>query len=452
MQAKEFGKPILYKKIQIPNAFLTDAIIENQELQFGGDIRIGDLSGDGQADLLVYRSADKGMKPCFMGAFTMDGEILWQVGQGGEQPARPGPVAIHDIDGDGVTEVICFFIDTTRKSTSDSMENVVVQIRNGSTSEVKKEAAPAELSMCRGEGPNWVHQRILIANFRGTETPRDFLVKLGDKVIAFDENIEMLWTYRIKWNEYSKCSAYIPAVGDIDKDGRDEVNGGYYLLDHDGKPKWEKQLGRHMDSVAITEWDDGRVRAICSGFGHVMDEHGNIILKLGEEIVPHGQEVRCANFVPEFPRPEMIIRYNGHSPDVMLVSNTGEVLKRFQINDSPNNTGMEAIFWNGPNFREHRHAKKQVIAPALLYNGGLLWHGTGQLFAALPGLPEPVGPARMGWYHCIPANLCGDEREEIVLYNPWDKFIYIYTPFPLDEKAFKGYYAGPRQYNVRLMD
>ena len=39
----------------------------------------------------------------------------------------------------------------------------------------------------------------------------------------------MLWTYEIKWNEYGKCSAYIPAVGDIDGDGKDEVNGGYYL-------------------------------------------------------------------------------------------------------------------------------------------------------------------------------------------------------------------------------
>jgi hypothetical protein len=440
MQSNEFGKPILYKKIQLPAAILTNATIENQQLQFGGDVRIGDLSGDGQVDFLVYRSIDKGMKPCFISAFTIDGKILWQVGQGGEQPARPGPMAIHDIDGDTAAEVICFFIDPHRKATPDSMENVVIQIKDGSTGEVKNQAAPAEFRKCCGDGPNWVHQRILIANFRGTETPRDILVKLGDKVIAFDENIEILWTYRIKWNEYGKCSAYIPSVGDIDGDGRDEVNGGYYLLDHDGKPKWEKQLGEHMDSVAITEWDDGRIRAICSGFGHVVDEHGNIILRLGKEIVPHGQEVRCADFSPESCGPEMITRYNGHEPDVILVSNKGEILKRFQINDSPNNTGMEAIFWHGHD------------APALLYNGGMLWRGMGQLFAALPSLPEPVGPARMGWYHCIPANVCGDDREEIVLYNPWDKFIYIYTPSPLDEEAFKTYQPGQRQYNARLMD
>jgi hypothetical protein len=67
-------------------------------------------------------------------------------------------------------------------------------------------------------------------------------------------------------------------------------------------------------------------------------------------------------------------------------------------------------------------------------------------------LPEPVGPVKMGWYHCIPANVCQDEREEVVLYNPWDRWVYIYTPMPLKPDAFEGYRASPRQYNARLMD
>lgn len=52
----------------------------------------------------------------------------------------------------------------------------------------------------------------------------------------------------------------------------------------------------------------------------------------------------------------------------------------------------------------------------------------------------------MGWYHCIPADVCGDNREEIVVYNPWDQFIYIYTPAPYKKEAFKGYQPAPRQY------
>ena len=440
MGSAQFGEPVLYRKVTVPDALVTRDQIEGERLDYGGDIRIGDLTGDGQADLLVFRCADGGMKPCFLGAFALDGRVLWQVGQGGGQPARPGAAAIHDIDGDGRTEVVCFFLDPTPHAPADSMANVVVQIRDGPTGHVKHQAAPDALTQRRGTGPNWVHQRILIANLRGMPTPRDLVVKLGDTVLAMDEHLDVLWTYTIGWNEYGGCSAYIPAVGDIDGDRRDEVTGGYYLLDHDGTPLWQEPLGPHMDSVAIAPWDNGRMRAICSGAGHVVDADGHIVLELGEDVVPHGQEVRVATFVPDLPGPQMIIRYNAHRPALMLVDNTGRVVNRFEVNASPNNTGMEAVFWAGPD------------APALVYNGGVLWHGTGERFAVLPGLPEPVGPARMGWYHCIPADVCGDGREELVLYNPWDRFVWIYTPAPLDEAAFNGYQPGPRQYNARLMD
>jgi hypothetical protein len=48
--------------------------------------------------------------------------------------------------------------------------------------------------------------------------------------------------------------------------------------------------------------------------------------------------------------------------------------------------------------------------------------------------------------------VCGDSREEVVVYNPWDKNVYIYTPAPLKEREYNEYKPGPRQYNVRLMD
>ncbi|MBD3180928.1 hypothetical protein GF312_01480 [Candidatus Poribacteria bacterium] len=439
MQEKH-GKPILYKKLNIPEELLTTSKDEDGNMQtYGGDVRIGDLDGDDQVDFLIFRNTD-GTKPVFMAAFNLDGRILWKVGDDGLQPVRPGPAAIHDIDADGKTEVICLFHNPDIESKPDELKDVVVQIRSGQTGEVKKEAAPPELTNRSGSGPNWVHQRILLANFRGNEKPRDFVIKLGDTLVAFDDDLNVLWKYTTKWNEYGKCSAYIPSVGDINGDGKDEVNGGYYLISAEGDPLWEKQLGWHMDSVAITQWDKGNMRAICSGFGHVMDHEGNVILKLSEEIVPHGQEARVANFLPDSEGPEMIIRYNAHNTDVIVVSNKGEVLRKFNLNYSPNNTGMEVVYWNGPD------------KAAILYNGGMLFDGYGNQVYVMPELPEPVGPSRMGWYHCIPADVCGDKREELVLYNPWDRYIYIYTPEPLDPEKFSGYRPEARQYNPRLMD
>jgi len=136
----------------------------------------------------------------------------------------------------------------------------------------------------------------------------------------------------------------------------------------------------------------------------------------------------------------MIIRYKGHFEQVMLVGNSGKILHRFDLNVSPNNTGMETVFWNGKN------------KPVLLYNGGMLWKGDGSRSFKLPGLPPEQGSKRQGWYHCIPANLTGDTREEVVVYNPWATEIFIYTQQDLRMKKYNGYKATARQYNVRLMD
>ena len=439
-QEVQKNEPILYAKIDIPAEFVT----HSDGLTYGGDLRIGDLTQNGKADFLVYRGAkgDKNgaTKPCFMGAFDDKGNVLWKIGEGGIQPYRPGPAAIHDIDNDGQTEVICFFYADTIDAYPFSLEGVSIQIRDGSTGKIEREVPPGFLSQYQGEGPNWVHQRILIANFRGSTTPQDFVVKLGKDLIAFDNQLNLIWSYHNENDEYQNCPAYIPSVGDIDGDGKDEVNGGYYLLDDDGSIMWEKMLGKNMDAVAITEWEDGKMRAFGSGYGHIMDENGNIILKLGEEIVPHGQEIQIADFTLQFPGKEMVLRHNGHHPDAILVGNDGNVLNEFKLNESPNNTGMTAVYWNGRN------------EPALLFNGGVLWNGWGEQFAVLPNLPAEVGDIKMGWYHCIPADVCGDEREEVITYNPWDKYLFIYTPFPLDQAKYNQYNPEPRQYNVRLMD
>jgi len=443
---------VLYRQVAVPADFLAT----RDGVAFGGDIRIGDLTGDGRCDFLVYRCNHGapsgphmgGIKPCYLAAFDIDGEPLWRQGEGGDQPSRPMSVAVHDFDGDGAAEVACFWHRPQPGARTDWQElaDVVVQIRDGRTGEVLREAAPAAITERRRRDPagaNWVHQRLLIANFRGLDRPRDILVKLGDTYVALSDDLEVLWTYRSRWIEYGNCPAYIPAVGDLNGDGRDEVNGGYFALDPAGRPLWERELARNMDSVCIAPWDGGRMRAICSGGGHVLDVQGNAVMVLGEELVPHGQEVRAADFLSAYPGPEMVIRWNGHSEDLIVVSSaTGDIVSRLQVNASPTNVGMEVVFWDGPD------------RPALLYNGGMLWDLGAGRGAALPGLPPANGRNvhRMAFYHCIVADVCGDEREELVLWDPTAAHVYVFTSGPVEESAYRGYGAGPRQYNPRLMD
>ncbi len=450
--AAEPRDPLLYRRVALPEELLTT----RNGITFGGDVRIGDLTGDGRCDFVVYRcnhgaprgAHQGGLKPCFLGAFDLDGKLLWQQGEGGNQPSRPMSVTVYNMDGRKGDEIVCFWHRPDPATEADwrSLADVVVQIRDGRTGRVLRQAAPAAITRRRMKDPggsNWVHQRLLIANFRGTPAPRDVVVKLGDTYAALDERLDVLWTYTTPWIEYSHCPAYIPAVGDLDGDGRDELVGGHFVLASDGTPVWEKRLGRHMDSVAVAAWDGSNVRAICSGFGHVVDLRGNVILRLGEQLVPHGQEVRVADFRSDFAGPEMALRYNGHTPEVCVVGSTnGRVIGRMKLNESPTNVGMEPVYWNGPD------------RPALLANGGRLWDLQSGDSQSLPGLPPPGGNRahRMGFYHTIAADVCGDRREELVLWDPTAEGVYVYTAAPLDKRAYRGYDAGPRQFNPRLMD
>ena len=445
----------LYRRVTIPDAFLN----ETDGKAWGGDIRIGDLTGDGTVDFLVYKSLG-GIHPCFIGAFTLAGEPLWSIGDKHLKirdadaedtylttlsPDRPGPVAIYDIDADGQAEVICFWIDTDVPAVSKwDLSAIRLMILDGATGAIKRSTAPETLRQCNAyaEGerhiPNYVHQRLMIANFSGNAQPQDFVVKVGVNVLAFNHALEYLWQYTDAWFRYPKHSAYIPAVGDFNGDGLDEVNGGNFGLAADGTVLWNRYFGENTDSVLVTEWNSDK-RAILSGGGQVLDAEGNPTLSLGFDVVPHGQEIRCGKLLPDTSEDALVIRYNGHHSDLMVVDKNGQIRNRFRVDETPNNTGLEVIRWHG------------AEGPELIYSPAALYNSAGDKVVTFPELPTPTG-GKMGWYHCFPADVCGDAREEVILYDPYSDAVYIYTPSPFQPDLFGGYQHTERQYNTRLMD
>lgn len=444
-----------YRNIKIPHALTS---VDEMGRCYGGDIRIGDLTGNGTTDFVVYQSLG-GIKPAFLGAFDIDGELLWSMGDrdlavddvdGDGQlhtlsPDRPGPVAVADVDGDGACEVLCFFVDENIGPSSKwNLSDVRLLLLDGKTGQIKQEASPQVLRDCDGyfDGqlhiPNFVHQRLLIADFSGAGHAGDFVVKLGRTLVACNSRFEILWTYNNRWNQYPKHAAYIPSVGDFDGDGRDEVNGGLFLLDHDGTVLWEEFVGDNMDSVLIEPWESETPRAILSAGGIVLDESGNRLLELGRDVIPHGQEIRCGRYHVDSDERELVIRYNGHHPDLLVAGRQG-VRSRFQVDESPNNTGLETIHWNG------------AEDPDLIYSPAALWDGEGNRVVEFPDLPPPSG-GKMGWYHCFAADVCGDSREEVILYDPYQDRVHIYTQEPTQNSSYSGYHHSPRQYNARLID
>lgn len=446
---------ILWREVPVPAQFLGPGPAG----PCGGDIRIGDLDGDGRVEFVCYRNAAF-LKPAFIGAFDLDGRALWSFGDpdltvdvpdedaqglGLMPPERPGPVAVADIDGDGRTEVLALVLREGAGSTHHwRLDDTEFVLLDGATRKVKRrghcEALERASAYLDGDllHANFVHLRLMLCDLRGTGRPGDFVLKAGKTVFALSDEFELLWTYDCRWNRYPEHCAYIPAIGDVDGDGRDEVNLGNAVIDDDGAPIWERFLGDHNDSVLVQEWD-GRPRAICSGHGHVLDETGKPLVSLGGDLVPHGQEVRCGSLREDSEGNQLVLRYDGHESRVMIVGEGGEVLDRFEVPQSPNNTGLEIVQWNGPD------------APGVVYSPAALVDGRGRLVTDFPGLAEPTG-GRQGWFHCFAADICGDAREEVVLFDPNATSVFVYTPAPLDEGAYRGYRHGPRQYNARLMD
>ena len=169
---------------------------------------------------------------------------------------------------------------------------------------------------------------------------------------------------------------------DFNGDGLDEVNGGNFGLGADGTVLWNHYFGANMDSVLVSEWDDN-ARAILSGGGQVVDAQGSPILSLGFDVVPHGQEIRCGKLLSDAPTNALVIRYNGHHPDLMIVDSDGQIRSRFRVAETPNNTGLEVIRWNAT---EH----ELIYSPAALYNG------VGDKVVTFPELPPPSGGKWVG--------------------------------------------------------
>jgi len=455
--------------IRIPDALLSQATLHKNNqtttYRFGGDIRVGDLDNNGTMDFVLAKAIG-GIKTCYIGAFAWNGEVLWQWGDKQrtvsnldaqdhkytpESPARPGPLLVIDIDGDKHTEVVAMVLnDNVTKTSKWDMKGTSFVILDGATGKIERRASPPELLKANAFGddgkrhePNYVHMRLLAADFRGLGTPRDFVIKIGNSVIACDDRLNVLWTYKNKFAKYGQHSSYIPAVGDVDNDGHDEVTGGQYLLDHDGKVLWEKMRAKHNDSVAILDFDgqpDNGKEIAMSGFGQVVNAAGEVLVQLGEKVVPHGQELRCGPFCPDIPGIQMAIRYDGHQNKILMADRTGKVLNRFNVDHSHIEVGMETIYWHGVN------------QSALLYSPTALYDGHGRKVVTLPDIPHASKRGRMGWHHCIPADIDNSGREAIVLHDPYTDEVFVYGAKPLTKTPPVGYRHTTRQYNVRLMD
>ena len=201
----------------------------------GGWIVVGDLTGDGTAEIVSAKNGVPGRDIHFTASVVaqrLDGSVLWKWGNPDARNAIHHDVAcqIYDIDGDGRNEVVL------------AGDRRVVVLEGATGRELRQFEIPANASDC-----------ITFCNLSGGDRATDMLVKTRyGQIWAYDVDGKLLWTVE-KPGGYR--TSHQPFPIDLDGDGRDEIIAGFAALNFDGSLRWRLPeaicRGGHADSIRL---------------------------------------------------------------------------------------------------------------------------------------------------------------------------------------------------------
>ena len=415
----------------------------------------GDLTGDERVDFLLYRAGPQTV-PGYLVAVDHDGKSLWQLGdralerhqQDGmwKEPALRGIAFIYDIDRDGRGEVVAEFWKDGKP---------MLYVLDGATGRILHEReSPLNLQVRSGRRSR-CHPVGRMAFLHGKDEPASIVLKYGASnfvpcyAVALNERLEILW--EIHSSKHSM--GHVPTVGDVDMDGREEIIFGTLLADEEGKILWEKKVERHADCALIADVHPSAGRevlmSICStGPVFCLSANGNMLWEKTRQEVPHGQGIWIGNFMDKEPGLEVIILRSGHVGDFITVRGSdGKQLAAFR--HTKNYKGY-------PDFPCVANWKGTGEQSLWIPIDRTLVDGYGRVIADL-GEHESMVKERLQWgeskshiaVQAFAVDLCGDEREELVLYQPYHgQAILIFTQE--DSNGQKKPYIHERDaYNIR---
>ena len=360
-------------------------------LEFGTDqnIRLGDLTGDGNKEVLFIRGHPATNNICCISAMNLDGDLIWQYGERESEFRKNGeelPVQIHDLDGDGSREVV--FCNEGKVLVLEGKTGKLMFSR-----EIPGAMVPATLVF--GD---------LLA------TGRDNCLLLSDRngrLVVMNERLEKLWDKEIDGTSQ-------PMFLDLDGDGHDEVLSGFSVLDHSGDLLFNAgtYIGDKCNGVTLTELDMEGRREPCllysaGDWGLLYVNYEGHLLK--QNILGHVKYMTVADLDAESPGLELVTS-NGWGSDglIHVLDASGKV-----SGDLIPASGVSRcipVNWKGD-------GEEFFIISADSISGGM-FDKDGLLSVKFPSDGHPV--------QChMTLDLTGDARDEVLVWD--ERSLWIYT-------------------------
>jgi len=379
----------------------------------GRNARFGDLDGDGEIDVLLGQIVNHGPKDrnselSCLTAVTLNGDVLWQKG-------RPDPwktkltsdvaFQIHDINNDGKNEVIYCM-------------NQEIIIAEGATGKVLLKTptplSPGGKPLRSGHNifPRILGDCIYFCDLEGKGYDSNIILKDRYNYLwAFNAQLKQLWRNECRTGHY-------PFAYDTDNDGKDEIVTGYSLFDDDGTQLWsmDDTLDDHADGVAIVQLNENQPPVfICAASdegiffagldGHIFKHH----------YLGHVQNPAVANFRDDLPGLETVsVNFWGNQGIMHLFNSSGELYHSFE----PTQYGSMCLplNWTGK-------TEEFYILNANAAEGGA-WDGYGRKVLEFPDDGHPDMSYAV-------LDITGDCRDEIVVWNPNELWVYTQDNNPL---------------------
>jgi hypothetical protein len=268
------------------------------------DMSIGDLDGDGQWDLILkwepsnsHDNSHKGYTGIvYLDSYKIDGTFMWRInlGKNIRAGAHYTQFLVGDYDGDGKSELVCKTAPGTKDGTDvflnkgqaeNDDDNADYRNENGFIVKGPEYLTIFEGSTGRematikyvpergGDGSGWGDNygnrvdRFLATNaYLNGKNPsmvfqRGYYTRMALTAYDWDgKNLKEKWTFDSN-SENSKAAIgqgnHNLSAGDIDEDGFDEIIEGSCAIDHDGTLMYSTGLG-HGDAIHFGDLDHDR--------------------------------------------------------------------------------------------------------------------------------------------------------------------------------------------------